>query len=224
MTEDVTDKKSLFQSIPPFLIVLLAGILLFFLMLWLTPNRAEIDESHLPWNSTLNPQGNVEALGIETNQTLAIDAKWLFQDDVTVKLFSDKDESNKVAEMFFPSIHIGTIHAAMVLRLNVSEQELSEMYDRGVKTKINKSGHREVVPSQADDLILKQKTFSMITLLPRKNLSEEAVLKRFGKPQRIELDEDGLGHWFYPEKGLELLYNEKGKEALHYKGTAHTVR
>lgn len=217
MTEKASDKKNFLQRTPPFLIVLLGGILLYFVMLEVAPNRTEINKADLPWNSVLNQDGNVEALGIETNFTPAIDAKWLFQDDVTVKLFSDKDESNKVAEMFFPSIHIGTIHAAMVLRLNVSEQELSDMYDRGLHTKINQSGNREVVPSQADDLILKQKTFSMITLLPRKDLSEESILKRFGKPHHIKLDDDGLAHWFYPEKGLELLYNETGKDALNYK-------
>ncbi|MBN2864409.1 MAG: hypothetical protein JXK16_00205 [Thiotrichales bacterium] len=205
-----------FHKIPPFLVVLLGGILLFFLMLMMSPNRENLPESELPWNSKILENGNVSAIGLITNQTTVLEAQRFFKDDITVKLFSKKDESNKSAEVFFPSIHIGTIHAAMVLKLNVDEKTLEEIYSRGVKTSINESGNREVTPSQEDDLFLKNQTFSLLTLIPRKSLPEDSIKKRFGEPERIEKQSDGLNHWFYPQKGLELIFDPEGPEALQY--------
>lgn len=205
-----------FNKIPPSIVVLVSAILLFILMLFMSPNREATPESELPWNAKAVGNGQVQVIGLTTHETTALEAQRFFKDDITVKVFSQKDESKKSAEVFFPSIHIGTIHASMVLKLNVSEEKLEDIYNHGVKTTINESGNREVVPTQADDLFLKNQTFSLLTIIPRKSLPEEAIKKRFGEPERIEKQSDGLDHWFYPEKGLELIYNPEGPEALQY--------
>ena len=204
------------KKMPPFLIVLLAGIALFVLMLWMSPDRTPIPDEQLPWNAVALENGQVKVIGLTTLETTALEAQRFYKDDITVKIFSKKDESGKSAEVFFPSIHIGTIHASMVLKLKVDPDKLQGIYDRGVKTSINESGNREVTPSQEDDLFLKNQPFTLLTLIPRKSLSEEAIQKRFGAPERIVKQSDGLDHWFYPQKGLELIFDPKGPEALQY--------
>lgn len=214
-----SSKKSLLTSLKnmsPFLMVMLLGIVLFILMLWMSPERAATPEEQLPWNAVALENGQVKVIGLTTLETTALEAQRFYKDDITVKIFSQKDESDKSAEVFFPSIHIGTIHASMVLKLQVAPEKLQAIYDRGVKTSINESGNREVTPSQEDDLFLKNQPFTLLTLIPRKSLSEEAIKKRFGEPQRIVKESDGLDHWFFPKKGLELIFDPKGPEALQY--------
>lgn len=204
------------KGIPASLLVLFGGFAMLGIMLMFSPDRVETPVENLPWNSKINAQGNIEALGLVTNQTTLIEAQRQFKDDIEIKLFSNKDESEKTAEAFLPSMHIGTIHAGLVLKLNVDQETLNNIYNRGVKTTVNQGGSREISPSQQDDLLLKGKTFSVVTLVPRKNLSKEALEKRFGKPDKVETQDDGLDHWFYPAKGLEILFDPEGPEALQY--------
>lgn len=209
-------KPNLISRTSPFIIVLLGGFLLFFLMLVFVPEPTKVDEHTLPWKSVINEEGNIEALGLETNVTSVIEAKWMFRDDINIKLFAKDNKSNKFAEAFLPSLYVGGLHSAIVLRINVSEEKIAEIYNRGVKIRMNESGIFEITPTQADDLFLKNQTFSSIVLVPRKNLTPEIIKHRFGEPEKIIVDDTGLSHWFFPEKGLKILHSEKGREALIY--------
>ncbi len=223
MNEDNETKPSFIGRLSPLVIVLLGGMILFILMFLINPRHPEIASGDLPWNSVINEQGNVEVIGLETNSTTVIQAKWMFRDDVSVKIFHDSVKGIKFAEAFFPSIHIGTIHAAMVLRINISAEELERMFNRGVKTTINKLGLREVIPNSEDNFFLKNQTFSFITLLPRKNLTTESIKERFGDPEKIVVDNDGLSHWIFPEKGLKLIQSNEGREGLIYQNPVGEV-
>ena len=54
--------------------------------------------------------------------------------------------------------------------------------------------------------------------IPAVQLDEEIIVKRFGKPiHKIKLKTKETGwHYLYPEKGLDLIYKEEGKEILQY--------
>ncbi len=217
MTNDTKKQKpSFINRTSPLILVLIGGTILFFLMLMITPDRDEIDRSLLPWNSVINEHGNIEVLGIETNATTAREVEWMFRDDVSVKVFFDEKQGYKFAEMMLPSIRVEHVHAALVLRINVTPEKLEMIYNRGIKTTMNKMGIREVIPSQEDGSFLKNQTFSFITLLPRRNLTDESIRKRFGEPEKIVVDEDRLIHWFFPEKGLKIIQSTEGRDGIIY--------
>jgi len=205
-----------FLSLATYLQVLIVGSLLVIVFYFLAPERKEIDPSHLPWNAHYNESKRLFALGVELNHSTVSEAKLVFGDDYEVKMFSQKDESEKVLEVYFPSVYIASIHSAILLKVNITAEELESAYSRGTGTTVNKSGNREVDLSIEDQPSLLARTFSVITMIPRKNLSSEAIQKRFGVPERIEKQSDQLDHWFYPKKGLELLYDPDGPEALQF--------
>jgi len=203
------------KSLPVFLIVLIGGIILYALMLLISPSTPQIPKADLPWNSVKLPNGHVKVLGVETQHSTSLDVKALWPDDPTVTIFSNKDLSNKSAEIYFPSVHIGSIHGAFVIKVQVPKKSLEAMFDRGIKITINQQGHREVTPTKEDDLALKNSPFSSITLVPRSNLTKSGILKRFGKPQKIT-PKNGVEYWDYPKKGLQIIYDPNGPEALQY--------
>lgn len=54
-----------------------------------------------------------------------------------------------------------------------------------------------------------------MTFIPSINLDEEVIRTRFGEPdQRTELE--GVVHFLYPEKGLDVVIIEEGKEVIQY--------
>lgn len=208
--------SSLFKKVPMWLWVLLLATFMTLVFIAFPPERENVDETRLPWNSQFDTQGNLHALGLVLNKDTPTSAKVYFGEDIEVKLFSKKDETNKTAEVYFPSIHIGTIRGGLALSVAIDEAELNTMYDRGTQTTVTKVGNRQVSPLPSDIEALLSKPIKHITLVPKKNLPSRALEMRFGKPARIEKQSDGLEHWFYPEKGLEVLLDAEGPDALQY--------
>lgn len=204
------------KGIPVSLMILGLAIVLTATFILIPPQRDEVQDKLLPWNSHFNAENRLETLGLTINRSTANDAKAIFGDDAEVKLFSHKDESDKTAEVYFPSIHIGTIRGAIALTLDVTAERLEEIYSQGIQTTVTQTGNRQVTPNTENIEFLLQQPIKQVTLLPKKHLTERAVKMRFGEPQRIEKQSDGLDHWFYPEKGLELIIDPEGPEALQY--------
>lgn len=204
------------RGFPHSLLILLLAIGLTGLFLLFPPSRDEVPEAQLPWNSHFDEYGRLNALGLILGVSTPDEARALFGADLEVKLFSKKDESEKTAEVFFPSVDIGTIRGGIALNLALDAERLNAIYDRGVQTTVTQVGHRQVTPTSDDILALLHEPISLITLVPRKNLTERAIEMRFGQPERIEKQSDGLDHWFYPKKGLEILFDPNGPEALQY--------
>lgn len=205
------------KELPVFWIILIGSIVSFLALVWLTtPEGEPVDSQQLPWNAHFNEQGKLQALGLELGTSTLKDAMQLYGKDVEIKIFSAKDESNKSLEAFFPVIYIGSIKAGLALRLDASPEAISAAYDNGKKTTVTQNGERQVELYNSDNVSFFNTPIMSATLVPRKNLTDRAIAKRFGEPAVKEMQSDGLDHWFYPDKGLELIIDKEGPEALQF--------
>lgn len=57
---------------------------------------------------------------------------------------------------------------------------------------------------------------SAMTYMPFANLEEDIIVGRFGEPAEKIRSHEQAQHWLYPEKGLDLIINDVGKEILQY--------
>lgn len=214
----MSQSSSKIPRIPTFWAVLAFSVVLFAFFYLFEPERSEIPQQQLPWNSQYDAENRLHALGLVVDQSSAQDAIALYEEEFEFRIFSEKDESNKIAEVQIPKIHIGTIRGALFLKLNATQERLTEMYSQGVETTVTKNGQREVTPFNDDIEQLKLLTFSEMTFIPRKNLNERALKMRFGEPDRIEDTKDSyIKRWVYSQKGLDILFNSEGPEAFVYK-------
>ncbi|BCN92421.1 hypothetical protein THMIRHAM_02060 [Thiomicrorhabdus immobilis] len=204
------------KKLPVFWILFFISTIGFSLMLLIQPDREPVDTAHLPWNSSFDGQGKLHALGLTLHKSTLSDAMALYGKDVEVKLFSDKDESNKSLEAYFPVIYIGSIKAGLTLKLEATNEELENAYSNGKKTSLTTSGEREVELYTSEIAKFFNSPISSMALIPRNNLTERAIDKRFGQPDRKEIQSDGLAHWFFDKLGLELIIDAEGPEALQY--------
>ncbi|WP_019894953.1 hypothetical protein [Hydrogenovibrio halophilus] len=208
--------KTLLAKLPIWAWVLIGATTATLMFVVFPPERTQTPPQLLPWNATYNEQGRLQALGLSVGQDTTQQAIDLYGHDYEVRLFSKKDEDGKTAEVFFPSIHISSIHGAIALRLKVPQDELNRFYSEGIQTTVTKLGNREVTPHNEAIEALKKAPIQSVTLVPRKSLTERAIKMRFGEPERTQVQSDGVPHWFYPEKGLEIILNNEGPDALQY--------
>ncbi len=196
--------------------VILAGIVLTVVMMFLPREKEVIDPSILPWNSVVNAQGQVEALGLTLDKSTPKDALKEFGYDYEVQVFTDKKANDKSAEFYFPTMTLARLRGVVTLVLDVPSDELDEMYNRGVKITVNTVGNRQVTLLDKDAVSLMDKKIHSMTFVPKNNLTPEMVEFRFGKPASKKVGSDGLARWAYPKKGLEIILNPEGPEVLQY--------
>jgi len=55
-----------------------------------------------------------------------------------------------------------------------------------------------------------------MTFIPTVNIDEASAIKRFGPATEIIRTSEQVAHLLYPDKGLDIIINEDGKEVLQY--------
>lgn len=203
-------------SLPTSLWVFLVGVILTALLLFLAPSDQELNQQLLPWNSHYTADNELTALGLTIGHSNVNDAKKLYGNDIEVQIFSKKDESGKTAEVFFPYMSIAAIAGSLTLSLSVPKNTLDAIYSRGVKTTVNSLGNRQVTPEKADADSLMKYPIKNLTLAPKKQLTERGIKLRFGEPDRVTKSADGSTRWVYINKGVEIILNPDGPDALQY--------
>ena len=196
--------------------VIIITLVLFVGLMWISPGHKETDPSHLPWNATYNQQGQLNALGLTLNQSTLKEVTELYGRDIEIKLF-DMPDGERSAEAYLGSTYIGSIHTAMVIKLDIPKNELDAFYERGARTTVSQQGAREVQLNNEDTLAMFEYPIKEVSIVPRRNLTPEAIDKRFGEPTRVQTDENGVERWFFNDKGLELILIDGDKDILRYR-------
>jgi hypothetical protein len=196
--------------------VIIIAVSLFIGLMTLAPKEDTFNQAHLPWNASFDEQTRLNALGVVLNHSTLKELIDLYGRDIEVKLFEMPD-GERTAEAYIHSAYIGSIHGSLVIKLAMTEDELNRYYDRGARTTISKQGAREVQLNNEDTLALFNYPINEITLVPRRRLTEQAIEKRFGKPDRFTQSEEGMTSLYFDDKGLELILIEKGNDILRYR-------
>lgn len=205
------------KTLPIFWLTLIGSIIGFVLLVIITmPEPEKVNQEQLPWNAYIDNSGQLHALGLIIGKSNLEDAMALYGKDVEVKIFSNKDESNKSLEAFFPVMYIGSIKAGLALRLDAPIERIEQAYSNGKTVTVTKNGEREIELYNSDIIDFFKTPILSATLVPRKNLTDRAIAMRFGEPDIKEKQSDGLDHWFYNELGLEMIIDKEGPEALQF--------
>ena len=129
------------------------------------------------------------------------------------------EANNKlVLEAYYKSVSLGGMIGSFILTTNVSEQELNAIKEKSRRKKGDeRNGIRYELDKPTADkskaLIVKD-----LIYIPTVQLDDKIIIERFGKPAyKIKIKTKEIGwHYLYPEKGLDLIYKEEGKEVLQY--------
>jgi len=197
------------------IIIILVLLLLLFLVDKKSENSSRIVETY-PWQVSVLADGKSRIFGIVLNESALKDVDAILKSTPKMALF---DSDKKLAlEAYYKNVSLGGLIGSFIITLDASADVLKKIKNASTKQKrAENNGIRYDLDKPTADstksLIVKN-----LIYLPTVQLDEKTIVQRFGKPTyKIKLKTKETGwHYLYPEKGLDLIYKEEGKEVLQY--------
>lgn len=200
------------------LAILAAALAGFVGVMLLMPPTADDGAPRLPWQTSLDQKGRTQAFGFTLGQSTLADVRRTLGEDGTVNLFFDPGRAEPLAaEAFFEQVYLQSLRADFVVALDVDQQTLRGMYDRGLRISKTESGAKRVKLDPADSDQLAARPLRSIAYLPQAKLPEQLLERRFGKPDERRIEpKTGIAHWLYPNRGIEIARDPTGKAVIQY--------
>lgn len=168
-----------------------------------------------PWQITLMPDGSSRIFGIHLGVTTVREAKQQLGDAPATALFENPDGKLSL-ELFYKEFDRAGLSGKVVLSVHAEQAVLQEFKQHSFKRDHLESG---VLQYRLDATALnRMETWPVtaMTYIPYADLAENIILSRFGKPAQKIRSHPEAQHWLYPDKGLDLIVNDNGKEILQY--------
>lgn len=177
----------------------------------------------LPWQVETPAPGQSRVFGLQPGLASVADAIGRFGREFEVAIIATPGQAPAL-EGYFESTRAGPITGKAVIAIVAETSELDAMMARAAKVEYMESTTRKYTLHAEDLGTIKARTVRAITFIPSAHLDEDVILQRFGNPaQRIRAGET-LEHFLYPDKGLDLALDSKGKEVLQYVAPAEFER
>lgn len=197
----------------------LGATLLLIAVAMLIPGQPRERAVDLPWQIEPVGNGSIRVFGLTLGQSTLADAQHKLGDEATISMFARRegDREHYVVEAYFDSVTLSGLRAAMVMIIDIPAEIVQQVYQRGVRITRADSGEHKISLASEDLQLARDSVISSITYIPRSNLDEELILKRFGIPAQRSHEADGnTEHFLYPQLGLDIALNTEGKEILQY--------
>ena len=120
------------------------------------------------------------------------------------------------AEGFFSEFTSGGLSGRIIVALSLPQEQLRLMAGRAAKHEPTETGSIKLRPHWQDQATLSASVIRSLTYIPYVDLDDEVIRSRFGDPERTLRVDDQRVHYLYPQKGLDLLLDQKGKEVVQY--------
>ncbi len=190
-------------------VVLLAAPLLFIS----DDGKREQSPEGLPWQIDLLTDGNTRVFGLTPGVSTLDDGRSRFGVDAQIAMIIAQGETGSV-EAYYESVRAGFVTGKMILTLETSLAQREIMLKRAIKAEFMESTTRRIALADVDLQELDKAKVSAIAFIPSANLSEEVVVQRFGTPVERYRSSEQTEHFLYPDRGLDLRLDAKGKELL----------
>ncbi len=213
------------------LLSVLTGALLVFIGIWMLLSAFPDERAGIrlyPWDVSRTPSGQVQVFGLTLGESRLADLRVLLGEDGKLNLFAetkpDAPDTDFTVEAYFDNVLLSNLKADWVVSLDVPQEQLAGMYDRGLRASKLSSGSRKITLDPEDAAPLAEAPIRSITYLPWKSLRPEDIVGRFGEPERQLTEERGVVHWLYPDQGLDIARDADGGVVIQYLNPADFER
>ncbi len=203
------------KSILLFIVLLLALLVL----PWLLPSGSapppQESAAGLPWQIERLPEGGSRVFGLTLGRSTLGDARRTLGSDVEVALIVSAGERGSL-EAYYERIDAGFVRGRMILTLELPAERQAQLLQRARKSEYLPSAARRVSLAAADLAQADHAAITAIVFIPAANLDAAVVLQRFGPPAERLRSGEHREHFLYPELGLDLQLDARGREVLQY--------
>jgi len=175
----------------------------------------ELPEQGMPWQIEVLPEGHARVFGMVPGRSTLAEARAALAGTPEVALIVAPGDSGSL-EAYYDSFAAGPLTGKMVLTLDSTPERREQMLQRARKAEYMESTTRRVALAAEDLAWAETAPIVGLAFIPSANLDEAIVLERFGAPAERLRDGEHREHFLYPDKGLELQLDAKGREVLQY--------
>ena len=198
------------RFLPTFLIIILVLAIYPFLGM----DQKPVGVTGLPWQISVLPDGTTRVFGLVPGVTTLGQAAARLGDDMELAIMAAAGENGSL-EMYYGRYRAGLLSAKLILGADMDSESLNSMRENAASKEILKSGARKFVLTRQDHDKAFNAVIRTIAFIPATDLDHETIISRFGEPEAV-IPVENQTHYLYPEKGLDVVLNEHGKEVLQY--------
>jgi hypothetical protein len=199
--------------------ILIVSVLAAVLLWWLMPDpRTDIthQRTDLPWQVTTFPDGTSQVIDLhlgEDNLARAVQRLGPYEE---LALFAAKDGHFSL-EAWFGEVTFGPLKAKVTVTLALSPARAEALAKQAVEQKPSPTGDWKLLLPSSVNATLDDALITGLTYIPAYGgLDEDFFRERLGEPVAWERLDENRVRWFYPDKGLGLLIDVKGKDVFEY--------
>lgn len=179
--------------------------------------------SGLPWQIEILPDGVSKVFGLTLPVSTLGDARERFGMDMEIAVIATPGEEGSL-EAYYAQVALGMLTGKMILVAAVEQETVERMRQHARKSQYMESSTRKFTLNPDDLALAHDARIGGITFIPSASFDEEVALRHFGQPGERVKTSGEVEHWLYPEKGLALTLDSKGKEILQYVAPRHFAR
>lgn len=197
------------------LVIIVAAALGYFALKPNTGDDTVVKSYSLPWHIDTHDDGTSTVFGVSLERTTVNELLQINGEDHELAIISDSQDRSGL-EIYFSHFSIGPLQGKLIAQVNASQQQLEAMQAKASVASYTSTGSRKFLLNDSDLDTIQNWTIGSLSYLPSASLDEDVILERFGSPTERISQEEGIVHFLYPEKGLDIALNAEGKELLQY--------
>ncbi|MBU0499723.1 MAG: hypothetical protein KJ558_15655 [Gammaproteobacteria bacterium] len=199
-------------------LIITAGIGLLLAATWILAPRPEQPTrlTEMPWQIEIFEDGTSRVMGIHIGKATLSDVVERYGRPQGIALFMNQGGSMSL-EAYFDSIKNGPFSAKLIVTLVAEHPEMQALAERAIGREGGPSGDQRLLLAEQDKPLQTHRLISGLTYIPAYGqLDADFFRSRFGEPKAWRRNNENSVSWFYPERGLSILLDSKGKEVLQY--------
>ncbi len=172
----------------------------------------------LPWQIHVNNDGSLHVFDLDIGRSTLTEATAKFGSPERAAVFQRKAGGFDL-EIYFGKVHFGPLTAQVVVKLAAPEDRLRALAEQADKREASPTGDWKFPLHDETLAELMNQPMIAISYVPgTHDLNPAFFLKRFGAPTAWfpEPDSTTAHSWFYPDRGLSILIDDKGPDVLEY--------
>lgn len=168
-----------------------------------------------PWQIEKLADGHTRVFGLVPGISTLAEARERMGSDLNIAVIAAPNETGTL-EAFHDSLNAGFVTGKLILTMEADEASIAAMKQRSPKSDYMESSTRKYRLAATDLEAAQGLPIRAIGFIPSAHLDAATVEQRFGRPtERLRSGEDSE-HLLYPDRGLDIALNAKGRELLQY--------
>lgn len=186
-------------------------------LLWiaLDESAGQLPDSGLPWQIEQIAPGQTRVFSLQPGVSTLQEAIDQFGRDVEVAIVVAPGKPASL-EAYFEDTRAGFITGRATVTVDIGQGALQAMRARALKEAYMESTTRKITLHPDDLATARALPIVAIGFMPTADLDEAIILQRFGEPASTISSHAHLTHYLYPEQGLHIALDLRGKELLQY--------